>query len=179
MLVTIRHRQAGPARFFVDCEVKFSEEEKAIIQQRGLGKHTMRVPPGVPSGTGIDPDSWTSTFGVYALGFCWLFGGFLLLIGIVAHEALVWAIFWLALGTGICLWFRFAHQRYSASIQDQIIPLQRLLGNPVFTVAAMDVNEARGYEGRVRHALAEAKQFLVGNAVVGNANLKEVETFEL
>ena len=38
MQVTLRHRQAGAARFFVDCEIQFSEEEKAIIYQRGLGE---------------------------------------------------------------------------------------------------------------------------------------------
>jgi hypothetical protein len=179
MQVTLRHRQAAPGSFFVDCEVQFSEEEKSIIQHRGLGKHTIEVPSGIPHGSGVHPDAFIARMAVYPLTFCLIVGVVLLLIGIAEHQALPWAVFWLAIWIGGALYFRFAHQRHAASQKDQIIPLQRLLSNSVFTIAATDINEARYREDKVREVLKDMKQFLVGNAVVGNVALKEVETFEL
>ena len=34
--------------YYIDCEVLFSEEEKAVIAARGLAKHTLIVDPAVP-----------------------------------------------------------------------------------------------------------------------------------
>jgi hypothetical protein len=56
--VTIQHRQEdgllpNKKRYYVDCTVLFSEEEKAIISERGLGQHYIvadsEMPPPAPS----------------------------------------------------------------------------------------------------------------------------------
>ena len=179
MRVTIRHRQAGLGSFFVDCGLEFSEEEKAIIQHRGLGNHTIQIPSGIPRGSGINPDSWILRITIYPICFFFFLGLLFLLIGIVDRHALVWAFFLLTIAIGSYLFFWFSVKRRAAVGQDQIIPLQRLLTNPTLTVAATDINDARYKQDLIRTTLADMKQFLVGNAVLGNARLQEVETFEL
>jgi hypothetical protein len=175
MQVTIRQRQAGGARFFVDCEVQFSEEEKAIIYKRGLGKHAFQVPTGIPRGSGLNPESFVSRTLLPGIGvFCFLTSLLLFVIGIAAHEALFWAVFWLILAGGMLVFLIWADRRRRGSEQDQIIRIQQLLSNPVFTVFASDINQARDNESRIRLVLLEMKNF-----IMGNAQLKEVETFQL
>ena len=174
MQVTMRHRQAGAGSFFVDCEVKLSEEEKAIIYQRGLGNRTITVPSGISGGSGINPDSiFTRIIGLAAI-FCVIIGTILLLLGLGIWQARGWAALWLTIGIGTIVWLRLSHRRYFASGEDQRIPLQQILSNPLFTVAAHDLDQARSHENRIRSVLTDMKQFLVSNAQV-----KEVETFEL
>ena len=56
MRVTIKHREEDgllPTKklYYVDCTVLFSEEEKAIIQARGLGQHYFETGSEVPPPT--------------------------------------------------------------------------------------------------------------------------------
>jgi hypothetical protein len=59
MRVTISHREetaglGGQKRsYFVDCEVLFSEEEQAVIRNRGLGDNYISTESAIPTGSGI------------------------------------------------------------------------------------------------------------------------------
>lgn len=66
MQVTIQHRQKDallPRKklYYVDCTVLFTEEEKAIIHERGLRRHYITTDSGLPpaspflSGLGDEP----------------------------------------------------------------------------------------------------------------------------
>ena len=174
MQVTLRHRQANLGSFFVDCEIKFSEEERAIIQYRGLGDQAIQLPTGIPHGSGISPGSIPSRLAGCISAFGLVLGVVFVLAGIAVPAMLAMGIVLLLAGGGIFVFVRSGNVRRVASYQPQIITLQQLLSNPVFTIAAADLNEAHSHEAIIRSVLAELKAFLDGNA-----EIKEVETFEL
>src|SRR5690242_13274068 len=137
MKVTLRHRQADAGSFFVDCEVRLSEEERSIIQHRGLGNHTITVPSGIPFGSGLSPHSRLPDFWAKYVGkFFFIIGALFLLGGIASSVALLFGLVCMAIFFIPVIWMRFAIDRRIASQQDQVIPLQQFLFSPVFTVAA-------------------------------------------
>lgn len=52
MRVAIEHREGAPGlpnnqrSYYLDCDIDFSEEEKAVIRRRGLGDHFITIPNG-------------------------------------------------------------------------------------------------------------------------------------
>lgn len=180
MQVTLRHRQetAGLARdkrnYFVDCEVVFSEEEKAIIYERGLLDRIIHVPAGMPKGAGLNPYSLLGLAIKYGAYFCLIISGLLWMVAVSAREAVPWATFWLVCGFSLLFIRMWAGWRREASQQDQQISLGKLLSQPVITMHALDLTEATNAEQRLKNTLASLKDFLTGNA-----EIKEVERFEL
>jgi hypothetical protein len=180
MQVTIRHRQetAGLAgnkcRFYVDCDVRFSEEEKAIIRERGLGERAITLPPAFPQGSGVDPDSVRSSLLRFASRGCVVFGLITTAVGEAMKFGAGLGVLIMLGGFGIFVFRKSAEGRNETSYSDQTISLARLVANPVVTVYAGDLNEAEFVDGKIRSELSYLKGFLTGNTRV-----KEVETFEL
>jgi hypothetical protein len=179
--VTIRHRQEdgllpNKKLHFVDCTVLFSEEEKAIIVERGLDRHYIvtdsETPPPSVSQRALGPV-------LKVLAPCVFLGGCVAGLGMtIAGDGgggdAVTGTSWLAalamfLG-GIAL---KRHVRVAA-VPQQTITLGRLLVNPAFSAYAVDNARAKALDQEIRDALTRLKEGLLVNR-----DVREAETFEL
>ena len=173
MRVSIRHREeefglsGAGRRYYVDCEVLFSEEEKAIVAARGLAGNVFTVDPPVPppdavehlSAQALKPIGWTVLCFSPIIG---IFNGGLGSLMIFAAIGMLVTAFALRRKVAI------------ASIPQQVISLRRLLDVPRFTVYAPDPVRAQNADQAIRKHLTTLKSFLVGSI-----EIPKPETFEL
>lgn len=181
MQVTIQHRQEDgllPSKklHYVDCTVLFSEEEKAIIQARGLGQHFIvtdsEVPPPPASHRPI-ATLLKALSPLVFLGGC--VSGFGIMVAGGGHggEAVTCISFFAAVAmllAGIAL---KRHVRVAEQPQ-QTITLGRLLSNPSFSAYAFDNARAKVLDFELRETLVRLKEGLLVNR-----DIKVAETFEL
>lgn len=181
MQVTIRHRQEDgllPSKklHYVDCTVLFSEEEKAIIQARGLGQHYIVTDSEVPPPPAAHRPLSTVLKVLSPLVFL---GGCVSGIGMTIagnnHGG--------DLVGGICFFAALAmllggialkrHVRVAERPQ-QTITLGRLLSNPSFSAYAFDNARAKVLDLEIRETLTRLK-----DGLLVNRDIKAGETFEL
>lgn len=181
MQVTIRHRQGdgllpSKKRHYVDCTVLFSEEEKAIIRERGLGQHYVVTDSEIPPPA--DSMRTLSTVLKALAPFVFL-GGCVAGIGMTiggngrGGDSITGLSFFAALamflgGVAIKRHVRTAEQ------PQQTITLARLLTNPLFTAHAIDNARAKVLDDEIRETLARLK-----DGLLDNRDIKQAETFEL
>ena len=180
MRVTIRHRQEdgllpNKKLHYVDCTVLFSEEEKAIIETRGLGQHYIvsdsDVPP--PSSSQRPLAKFLKVMSpIVFLGGCVASAG-MAIAGNHRADAVGGISFFLALGLllgGIAL------KRHVGIAEQpkQTVTLGRLLTNPTFTAYAIDNARAKVVDDELRETLTRLKEGLLVNR-----DIKQAETFEL
>jgi hypothetical protein len=179
--VTITHRQEdgllpSAKRHYVDCSILFSEEEKAVIRERGLGSHYITVDPELPPPAASSPTIARLLTALAPLVF---------LVGCVAGVgmslagngrggdgvggSLAFAALAMFLG-GIAL---NRHIRVAERPQ-QTVPLSRLLNNPTFSVYALDNARAKAVDVELRETLVRLKEGLFVNR-----DKIAAETFEL
>ena len=181
MRVTIQHRQEdgllpNKKLHYVDCTVLFSEEEKAIIRERGLGQHYIVADSEVPP---VSRSYRRLGILLQSLAPVVLLGGCVAGLGMTiagnsqgGDSTTALAVFG-ALGMffgGMALrrYFRVAQE------PEQTVTLARLLTNPTFTSYAIDNARAKALDVEVRESLARLK-----DGLLVNRDIKEVETFSL
>jgi hypothetical protein len=172
--VTVAHREehsglAGSGRrYYVDCEVLFSEEEKAIIKERDLSRHQLTVEPPVPP-----PVAWHYPAAIVMRSIA----PFLLVgscvIGLAIGDKASAPLFFLAIGLFVGSFF-LKRKTKRAELKTQIIPLRQLLDDPRFTLYALDPSQAKTIDDTVRNKLGRLKHLLVDSI-----DLRRRETFEL
>ncbi len=181
MRVTIQHRQEdgllpNKKLHYVDCTVLFSEEEKAIIRERGLGRHYIVADSEVPP---VSRSHRRLGILLQALAPVVLLGGCVAGLGMtVAGNSrggdsttgfgLFAALAMFFGGMALKRYFRIAQQ------PEQAVTLARLLTNPKFTSYAIDNARGKALDLEVRESLARLK-----NGLLGNRDIKEAETFQL
>jgi hypothetical protein len=177
--VTIKTREQDgllPSKkiYFVDCTVLFSEEEKAIVQARGLGQHYFVVGSEVPP-----PKDSQRLLSIWlrALAPVVLLGGCVTGIGMsfagrggdgLAGFSIFAALAMFLAGFAIKRHVRIAEQ------PQQTITLQRLLGNPNFSIFAIDNATVKVTGEELRVTLARVK-----DGLLVNRDIEQAETFEL
>jgi hypothetical protein len=172
--VTVVHREehsglTGAARrYYVDCEVLFSEEEKAIIKARDLSRHHLTVDPPVPP-----PVAWHYPAAITMRAIA----PFLLLWscigGLALGDKVGVPMFFLAVGL-FAGSFLLKHKTKLAELKTQTIPLRQLLDDPHFTLYALDPSQAKTIDDTVRNKLGRLKHLLVDSI-----DIRRRETFEL
>jgi len=180
MRVTISHREEtagfnGQKRnYFVDCEVLFSEEEQAIIRNRGLGDNYLTTQSAIPTGSGIGDYTFSNTALRIGARLCVLAGVIAGIAGMFrgGMDGLMMLLFLAALGLFI---FRKVGEKQSvASYSEQQITVSRLLQIPRFTVYAPNPALAGSYDDAIRQQLTSLK-----NLITVSADIRAKETFEL
>jgi hypothetical protein len=164
MHVTIHHREeiagvSGNQRnYFVDCLVKFSEKELAIINARDLQGYSFSLPASTPLPTG------TSLIGVglvRVIGRFLIVGGFLfgMISGLARMHGEGLAMFMLVVGIGLAIWGRTTARSHEKRLEnvDQIISVRDLISNGRFSVHALFPAEAKAIEGTIRESLSTLK----------------------
>ena len=181
MRVTIRHRQEdgllpNKKRYYIDCTVLFSEEEKAIIQTRGLGQHYIVTDSDMPPPAGSQRTLATLLKALSPLVFV---SGCITGIGmtiagnnhggdLVGGTTFFAAIGMLLAGIALKRHVRLAEQ------PSQTITLGRLLSNPSFSAYAFDNVRAKVLDQQLRDTLTGLKETLLVNR-----DVREEESFEL
>jgi hypothetical protein len=179
--VTLRHRQEdgllpNKKLHYLDCTVLFSEEEKAIIEARGLGQHYIVTDSEVPPPSAAHRPLATALKALSPLVFLGgCVSGFGIMVANNGHggEAVACISFFAALGMllgGIAL---KRHVRVAEQPQ-QTITLSRMLSNPSFSAYAFDNARAKVLDLELRETLARLKEGLLVNR-----DIKALETFEL
>jgi hypothetical protein len=172
MRVTIEHREetagaTGSKRnYFVDCTVQFSEEERAIIQARGLYDHHIVVDSALP------PRSGAHFVGAgFLRGFAPITGiaGFVIMF---FSEGLGAFLIFLAIGMFVAGFFM--DRRDVGPGEPQQITMRRLLNNARFSIYAADPASAKVIDADLREKLSNLKSLLTGSA-----EISAKQTFEL
>ena len=166
----------GNKEFFLVCQVQFSDEERAIIQERGLYDQTVSLPSGTPLPTRML--GWKLTVMHYA-GLILGVPGFLIagsgLLGLGAGGAtagaVVTALFGLILlAAGVYLFvyvkMRDREARRRIESDDQQLSLRALLRSGMFKIHAYTMAEAREYDQEVRTRLGYLAEAIRDNSVV-------------
>jgi hypothetical protein len=181
MRLTITYREQstgvlkGTKQFFLVCNVQFGDEERAIIQERGLYEESIDAPAATP------PPTRSGDFGAMVLRFagiiCMPLGFLASCVAGLAHSDASSAWFFLFLA-GIALFVvgkmkdRAANRREDNPAQH--LTLRRLLTNPEFVVYAPALDVARMYEESVREELKRLADIIRANVAVPEANTYEL-----
>ena len=181
MRVTIQHRQAdgllpNKKLHYVDCTVLFSEEEKAIIAERGLGRHYIVTDSEVPPPPGSQRTLSTllkALSPLLFLGGC--VAGLGMTIGGNGHGGdFVTGTSWFAALAMFLAGVALKRHVRVAQQPQQTITLARLLTNPSFSAYALDNARAKVLDEELRTTLGRLK-----DGLLVNRDIKEAETFEL
>src|SRR5215831_7941598 len=131
MRVTLEHREetmglTGRKECFIDCNVAFSEEEKAIIRTRDLYDQgfTVRTSTPVPTQTAV-----------VSTGVLRLIGRILIVVGFIASFKTDYGfLFFIGVGFEIYGWLRTRREDKRLESNEQRITIKQLVNNPKFTV---------------------------------------------
>jgi hypothetical protein len=180
MRVTIDHREeatglSGKGRnYFVDCAVEFSEEEKAIIQARGLFDHGFAMPAAepMPSQVAYVGSGVIRTIGRLLIVVAVVWGIVLGLSG--QGEGPTAFLLFLGIGLEIYGWIKSRGQDKRIEQPEQAITLRKLMSGSGFTVHALDPAQAKAIDDQIRNELAGLKALIAESAEV-----RSRQTFEL
>jgi len=167
----------GTKDHYLICHVEFTEEERAIIQERGLYDHFVHVPSDRPLPT------VAGGFGSRAMRITGLIMAPIGLLGSFAHLVSKRNLgdgglpFWLLfIGIGLVVWGVYRDRQAVKRIEDpgQKLTTRRLLTNPDFMVHAYSLQQAREYEEEVREQLK-----VMAEAIRSNAAVPEMTSYDL
>ena len=184
MRVTIEHREkaagiTGAKRhYFVDCTVEFSEEEKAIIKQRGLGDQFIEMESAIPTGSGISDYTWANA-ALRLLSRLLVLGGVAVILYNIATNALASGTdvepgYFFIAAFATFVFRKLAERRSDASYAERRITLRDLLNTPSFSAYASNPAFAQGLEANIREQLVGLK-----NIMTASAEVPKKQTFEL
>jgi len=183
MRVTIEHREeraglTGSKRhYFVDCEVHFSEEERAIIKARALFDQSITVESDVPITQNVVAETFVGNVGSRMLVRLLVLAGIVTAIWSAVDkstmpEAIPLLLFLAALA--IFIYRKYAERRSDKSYSERQITVRQLLKEPRFTVFADTPVLAQAYEDSIRDQLVGLK-----SQIAASAELPKARTFEL
>jgi hypothetical protein len=165
----------GTKQFFLICKIQFSEQERAIIQERGLYEEYI----GAPADT--SPPTRSGDIGAFFLR---LAGIICMPLGLLAScvtglagsnaSTPLFMLFLVGIGLFVVgkLKDRSANRRVDNPTQH--LTVRRLLTNPQFVVYAPALDIARMYEESVRNQLKQLADILRANVVVPETNTYEL-----
>jgi hypothetical protein len=175
MRITIEHREsvsgvlAAHKDCYIDCQVDFSEEERAIIKARDLYREgfSVRISTPLPKGSSMLGTGLMRSVGpiMIVVGVIWGIAG-----GGTPTGILVFA----GVGFVVYGWLRSRKEDKRLQTSEQEITVKGLLSNPRFTVHAWNPAAAKGLDQDLRDNLAALKQ-LISNS----ADIQAKQTFEL
>lgn len=172
MRVTMQHREEAGLVFdeksyYVDTTVLFSEEERAIIQARGLagqeaasGYHSK-----IPSDAALELPAYLRAFGPMAVATSVLFGFFI--------SGPLGFLLFLAAAGGWGYGY-IAPILHANAIKEYVIEVRHILTNPAFSFYAETPAHAKGLANRIATQLTELKHLITESAELGAET-----TFEL
>ena len=181
MRVTIEHREeiSGLTNTkkdtYIDCNVIFSEEEKAIIKERDLygSGFTIRTSTPLPSKTFSAATIVFRLAGVILVVVSLLRGIYEALAHVPTYSV-AWPLFLSGAALGIWGWWRGRKEDNRFESDEQTVSIAQLLSKPRFTVHAWNPAAAKGLDQQVRENLTNLK-----NLIQDSAGIKERQSFEL
>ena len=183
MKLTVAYREkpaggfSGTKHHFVAFHVEFSNEERAIIQERGLYDQFVSVPSDIPPPT-RSGDFLAMIMRLIGIILVPLGALFALLAHLKPQEASAGGPGWTMLIAGVVLFtigkIKDVRANKRETSPDQNLTYRRLLTTPDFTVYADSLLEAQGFEASVRETLAATAQSIRQSSAV-----REQTSYEL
>ena len=172
MRVTMEHREESgivfdEKNYYVDTTVVFSEEERAIVQARGLGgqKAASGYRSKPPSDAALVTAEYLRAFGPGALALSALIGFF--------GSGPLGAFLFLAAAAGWAYGY-IAPIQYAQANKEHVVEVRHIIANQTFAFYAETPAHAKGLADRLAAQLAELKHIITESAELGAKN-----TFEL
>jgi hypothetical protein len=172
MRVTMEHREEsgivpGDKSYYVDTTVVFSEEERAIIEARGLGGQTAAsgYHSKVPSDLALEFPTYLRAFGPLALALSVMIGFF--------EGAELGGVLFLAAAIGWAYGY-IAPILHARAIKEYVIEVRHLISDPEFAFYAETPAHAKALASRISSQLAELKTL-----ITESRDLAPETTFEL
>lgn len=180
MRVTIEHREqpsgmlGNHTECYIDCNVEFSEEERAIVKARNLYREGFMIRASTPQVTRV---------GFWGSGLMRIAGRVLIVVGILralyegfGHVPTNYGVPLFVLGIVLEVWGFVRQRRANKRMDnpDQEISIKQLLSNPRFTVHTMNAAVSKVFEDEIRENLTGLK-----NLIQNSADLRTKQTFEL
>ena len=180
MRVTIENREektgvTGNARkYYVDCTVEFSEEEKAIIKARDLSAHSFEIGAA---------EAFPSHVAYVGSGVLYTAGILLVLVGFFGSIYVMFAqlrttffgyCFFGGIGLAIYSWLQGRKQDKRIQNPDQTVRIRDLLTKGRFTVNAINPAYLKAIEDDIRSHLLTTKAL-----IQESAEITTKQTFEL
>jgi hypothetical protein len=175
MRVSVEHRSSttGGSRvnYFVDCTILLSEEERAIVEERGLNHFSFRTNTSDPEPTLFDI---IVTDALNRVGPLSIFTGIVLFVFSVIAPT--WFVAWLFLIVGAVFWAwgMFKLRGIANWKLERTVTVAHLISDPRLTMWAKDPPWAKALEDQLRDDLTQLKARIMDSAKLG-----ENKSFEL
>lgn len=180
MRVTIEHREqpsgmlGNHTECYIDCNVEFSEEERAIIKARDLYNESFTIRTSTPQ---VTKSRLLGSGLMRIVGRVMWIGGILRgLYESFGHIPTNYGAPLLFLGIALEIWAFIRQRGENRRIEnpEQEITIKQLLSNPRFTVHTLNAAVSKIFEDEIREALTRIK-----NLIKNSAQLQAKQTFEL
>jgi hypothetical protein len=161
----------GTKCFYLNCHVTFTEEERAVIQERGMYDESIDVPADTPPPTRSRD---LCAMALRVVGVIAMPVGFLASCATGLAGSNASGPFFDLFILGVILFVtgkmmdRAANKREDSPAQQ--LTLRRLLANPTFVVYAPAIDIAKVYEELVRESLKQVAQTIRASVVVPERN---------
>lgn len=181
MRLTIEHREQPSGMLgnhkdcYIDCNVEFSEEERAIIKARDLYNESFTIRTSTPQVTKSR---------LLGSGLLRIVGRLMWIAGILRgmYEGFGHNIptnyggplFFLGVGLEIWAFMRQRGEDKRIENPEQEITIKQLLSNPSFTVHTLNAAVSKVFEDEIREHLTGIK-----NLIKNSAQLQAKQTFDL
>ena len=180
MRVTIEHREQPSGMLgnhtdcYIDCNVEFSEEERAIIKARDLYSESFTIRTSTPQVTKVR---------LLGSGLMRIIGRVMWIAGILrglyegfGHIPTNYGGPLLFFGVALEIWAFIRRRDENKRIEnpEQEINIKQLLSNPRFTVHTMNAAVSKVFEDEIREDLTGMKTL-----IQNSADLRTKQTFEL
>jgi hypothetical protein len=172
MRVTMEHREESgfvpsDKSYFVDTSVLFSEEERAIIEARGLGgqQAASGYHAKIPSDIALVTPAYLRAFGPLALALSVVIGffeGAQLGGGLFFISAALWAYGYVA------------PILHAQALKEYVVEVRHIISDPSFSFYAETPAHAKGLAERLTTQLTDLKHLITESAELGPTT-----TFEL
>jgi hypothetical protein len=165
MRVTMEHREEsalvpGEKNYYVDTTVQFSEEERAIIQARGLGsqKAAAGYRSKIPSDVALELPAYLRAFGPMALALSVVIGIF--------EGAQQGVLLFLAAAAGWAYGY-IAPILHARAIREHVVLVRHVISDPTFAFYAETPAHAKGLANGIAEQLTDLKRLITESADLG------------
>jgi hypothetical protein len=165
MRVTFELQKDGKS-FVLLSTVEFSEEEKAVIQQRGLSEKRLAFGNPAPLGTGIQEDGISSA-GMQILARILVLCG-LITIPFSAMRMLP-EVFFLVFFIAAFVVYRLrkvSEHRNTVSYEPRLVPLVKLIASPAVRSYTTDPSAAKELEENIKKQLTVLKEMIADSVTM-------------
>jgi hypothetical protein len=173
MRVSFEHEQQGK-HFLLRSTIEFSEEEKAIIAQRGFADKTLSVGYATPSGSGITSGGMGAT-GMQLLSRLLVVAGIVFIFtNMIFRTPEMLPILCFIIAAVIFGIRKMGEGKSEKSYEERSIPFRKIIADPTITSYTSDLPQAKMLEESIRNQLTLFKELFKESVTVPTKQTYEI-----